>query len=53
MIVELRSNFSSMETTIEMREQSDSGVGTKIDFTSEGSDSSVDPVVIQGGKFVS
>jgi len=45
-IVELRSNFSSVETTIEVREQSDSWVGAKIDFTSKWSDSCVDPVVI-------
>lgn len=51
--MELRSDLSSVEATVEVREQSDSGVGTKIDFASKRGDSGVDPVIVEGGKLVS
>jgi hypothetical protein len=52
-IVEFRSAFSSVETTVEVGEESDAGVGAEVDFASKGGDSGVDPVVMEGGEFVS
>lgn len=39
--------FSSQESSVEVREESDSGVRAEVDFSSEGSDSSVDPVLFK------
>lgn len=43
---------SSQTTTIEVGQQSDSGVRTQVDFAGEGSDSDVDPVFVEGCKFL-
>ena len=50
--MELGLAVSSVEATIEVREESDAGVGTKVDFSCEGSDSDVQPVLIEGSVFL-
>lgn len=47
-IVELALAVSSVEATIEVGEESDTGVGAQVDFSGEGGDSDVQPVVIEG-----
>lgn len=51
--MELGSDLSAVETTVEVRQQSDAGMGAEVDFASEGRDSGVDPVVVEGGELVS
>ena len=38
---------SASAATIKMRKESDTAVGTKVDFSCEGSDSDVKPVLIE------
>ena len=52
MIVGFRFALTSLSATIEMGKESDAGMGTEIDFSGEGSDSNVDPVVVGGGNFL-
>ena len=52
MVVELGSDFASVEAAVEVREQSDSGVRAQVDFASEGGDSGVDPVVVERSQLV-
>ena len=51
-VVELGSDFASVEAAVEVREQSDSGVRAQVDFASEGGDSGVDPVVVERSQLV-
>ena len=47
MVVPLRSAVSSLQSTIDVRQKSDSGVGSEVDFTSKGSNSNIDPVLVE------
>ena len=41
-----------LPASVEVGEQSDSGVGAEVDFSGEGGDSDVDPVFVGGGEFL-
>ena len=47
------SAFSSISSSVDVRKESDAGSGTKVDFSGKRGNSDVDPVVVDGGKFVS
>jgi hypothetical protein len=47
-VVELALAVSSVAATVEVREESDAGVGAEVDFSGEGGDSDVQPVVVEG-----
>ena len=51
--MELGSDFSSVEATVEVRKESNSRMGAQVDFASERGDSSVYPVIIKRSELVS
>jgi hypothetical protein len=53
MIMVFGSTSSTLESSIEMRQESNSGSGTKIDLSSKGSNAIIDPIIIKRSKFAS
>lgn len=53
MIMRLRGAVSSLQSSVDVREQSDSGVRPEVDLPGEGCDSPVDPIVVDRGELVS
>ena len=51
-LVSLGLAVSSVPASVDVRKQSDTSVGSEVDFASKGSDSDVDPVVVGGCKFL-
>ena len=45
--------ISFLSTTVDVGEESDSCVGTEINFSGKGSNSNVDPILVGGGKLLS
>ena len=52
-VVRLRGAVSAPQASVDVREQSDSGVRPEVDLPGEGCDSPVDPIVVDRGELVS
>ena len=52
MFVSRGSTGNSVLLTIDMRKEIDSSSGSDVDFSSQGSNSVINPIVIEGSEFV-
>ena len=52
MVVGLGLAVAVLSSSVQVRKESDSSVGTEIYFSGEGSNSNVDPVLVGGGEFL-
>ena len=44
--------FSSQESSVKVGEESDTGMRAQVDFAGKRGDSNVDPVLVEGGVFL-